>query len=170
MAIKRREMITILIMIVSKTVLLVSVCNCVYRTFSAFFIFSFFFVLSSLLHYLSKHYCQLLSKGHSTIETESCCCNSEQYIIIAVCLHTVKNTLSCGRCGCQIWRPVTALFFFPLMPQTGFQYLLNLYFLYSYSTRLETGMFLYLMTSFTTSPCGLLGCKNRPAPFPVQMS
>lgn len=43
--------------------------------------------------------------------------------------------------GFQIWRPVTALFFYPLMPQTGFQYLLNLYFLYSYSTRLETGVF-----------------------------
>jgi len=47
----------------------------------------------------------------------------------------------CLQC-CQIWRPVTALFFYPLMPQTGFQYLLNLYFLYSYSTRLETGTLL----------------------------
>uniref|UniRef100_H3DP20 Derlin n=1 Tax=Tetraodon nigroviridis TaxID=99883 RepID=H3DP20_TETNG len=37
----------------------------------------------------------------------------------------------------QIWRPVTATFFFP----TGFQYLINLYFLYHYSTRLETGRF-----------------------------
>jgi len=27
------------------------------------------------------------------------------------------------------------------MPQTGFHYLINLYFLYSYSTRLETGVF-----------------------------
>lgn len=43
--------------------------------------------------------------------------------------------------GFQIWRPVTALFSYPLMPQTGFHYLLNLYFLYSYSTRLETGVF-----------------------------
>ncbi|CAH1269667.1 derlin-1-like [Branchiostoma lanceolatum] len=41
----------------------------------------------------------------------------------------------------QIWRPVTALFFYPLMPQTGFHYLINLYFLYNYSTRLETGLF-----------------------------
>lgn len=41
----------------------------------------------------------------------------------------------------QIWRPITALFSYPLMPQTGFHYLLNLYFLYSYSTRLETGIF-----------------------------
>ncbi|TNN02249.1 derlin-1 [Takifugu flavidus] len=37
----------------------------------------------------------------------------------------------------QIWRPLTATFFFP----TGFQYLINLYFLYHYSTRLETGSF-----------------------------
>lgn len=35
----------------------------------------------------------------------------------------------------QIWRPVTATFVFPV----GFQYLVNLYFLYHYSTRLETG-------------------------------
>lgn len=41
----------------------------------------------------------------------------------------------------QIWRPVTALFYYPIMPQTGFHYLLNLYFLYSYSSRLETGVF-----------------------------
>jgi len=41
----------------------------------------------------------------------------------------------------QIWRPITALFYFPLVPQTGFQFLMNLYFLYSYSTRLETGVF-----------------------------
>lgn len=43
--------------------------------------------------------------------------------------------------GFQIWRPFTALFCYPIMPQTGFHYLLNLYFLYSYSTRLETGVF-----------------------------
>lgn len=41
----------------------------------------------------------------------------------------------------QIWRPVTALFFFPLGPNTAFAYLLNLYFLYNYSVRLETGLF-----------------------------
>jgi derlin-1 len=41
----------------------------------------------------------------------------------------------------QIWRPVTALFFYPITPQTGFHYLMNLYFLYSYSSRLETGVF-----------------------------
>ena len=37
----------------------------------------------------------------------------------------------------QIWRPLTALFFYP----TSFHYLINLYFLYSYSMRLETGIF-----------------------------
>ncbi|KAF6099095.1 derlin 1 [Phyllostomus discolor] len=41
----------------------------------------------------------------------------------------------------QIWRPVTAAFFFPVGPGTGFLYLVNLYFLYQYSTRLETGAF-----------------------------
>lgn len=41
----------------------------------------------------------------------------------------------------QIWRPVTALFYYPVTPQTGFQYLMNLYFMYSYSTRLEMGLF-----------------------------
>ncbi|KAK1332014.1 hypothetical protein QTO34_007691 [Cnephaeus nilssonii] len=41
----------------------------------------------------------------------------------------------------QIWRPITATFFFPVGPGTGFLYLVNLYFLYQYSTRLETGAF-----------------------------
>ena len=40
--------------------------------------------------------------------------------------------------GFQIWRPLTALFYYPI-EQAGFHYLVNLYFLYSYSTRLETG-------------------------------
>ncbi|XP_015790508.1 derlin-1 [Tetranychus urticae] len=35
----------------------------------------------------------------------------------------------------QIWRPFTATFYYP----TGFHYLMNLYFLYNYSLRLETG-------------------------------
>ncbi|XP_018014876.1 derlin-1 [Hyalella azteca] len=42
----------------------------------------------------------------------------------------------------QIWRPVTALFFYPITPATGFHFLINLYFLYNYSLRLETGLFL----------------------------
>jgi len=37
----------------------------------------------------------------------------------------------------QIWRLITAVLFFPM----GFPYLINLYFLYSYSTRLETSTF-----------------------------
>lgn len=41
----------------------------------------------------------------------------------------------------QIWRLVTAFVFYPIVPQTGFHYLINMYFLYSYSTRLETGLF-----------------------------
>ena len=37
----------------------------------------------------------------------------------------------------QIWRPVTAIFFY----KPSFHWLINLYFLYSYSMRLETGIF-----------------------------
>ena len=32
----------------------------------------------------------------------------------------------------HIWRPATALFWYPLSPQTGFHFLINLYFLYNY--------------------------------------
>ncbi|CAG9765980.1 unnamed protein product [Ceutorhynchus assimilis] len=42
----------------------------------------------------------------------------------------------------QIWRFVTCVLYYPLTPQTGFHYLINLYFLYNYSRRLETGHFL----------------------------
>ncbi|XP_033626893.1 derlin-1-like [Asterias rubens] len=41
----------------------------------------------------------------------------------------------------QIWRPITALFFYPITPMTGFHYLIQLFFLYSYSNRLERGIF-----------------------------
>ncbi|KAK3610374.1 hypothetical protein CHS0354_008650 [Potamilus streckersoni] len=41
----------------------------------------------------------------------------------------------------QIWRPITAVLFYPIAGSRGFHYLINLYFLYSYSTRLETGIF-----------------------------
>ncbi|UYV67712.1 DERL1 [Cordylochernes scorpioides] len=41
----------------------------------------------------------------------------------------------------QLWRPVTALFYYPITPQNGFHYLINLFFLYNYSMRLETGTF-----------------------------
>ncbi|RZF47631.1 hypothetical protein LSTR_LSTR009515 [Laodelphax striatellus] len=41
----------------------------------------------------------------------------------------------------QIWRPVTALFYYPLSPSTGFHFLINCYFLYNYSLRLERDVF-----------------------------
>ncbi|XP_062320835.1 derlin-1 [Osmerus eperlanus] len=41
----------------------------------------------------------------------------------------------------QIWRPLSSTLYFPVGPGTGFLYLVNLYFLYQYSTRLETGAF-----------------------------
>ncbi|KAA8591507.1 hypothetical protein FQN60_016881, partial [Etheostoma spectabile] len=41
----------------------------------------------------------------------------------------------------HLWRPVTATLYFPITPNTGFLYMVNLYFLYHYSTRLETGAF-----------------------------
>ncbi|KAK3086143.1 hypothetical protein FSP39_014209 [Pinctada imbricata] len=42
----------------------------------------------------------------------------------------------------QFWRPLTALLYYPISGPRGFHFLLNLYFLYSYSSRLETGIFL----------------------------
>ena len=41
----------------------------------------------------------------------------------------------------QFWRPVTAVFYYPITPQSGFSYLINLFFLYSYSSRLETSTY-----------------------------
>lgn len=41
----------------------------------------------------------------------------------------------------QLWRPITATFFYPLTPGTGFHYLINLYFLYNYSKNLEANEF-----------------------------
>ena len=35
----------------------------------------------------------------------------------------------------QIWRPISAIFYYPLTPRTGFHFLINLYFLYNYSLR-----------------------------------
>ncbi|MCP9258012.1 Derlin-1 [Dirofilaria immitis] len=40
-----------------------------------------------------------------------------------------------------IWRPLTALFYYPLTPSSGFHWLLMLYFLYNYSRGIETGLF-----------------------------
>lgn len=39
----------------------------------------------------------------------------------------------------QLWRPLTAVLFYPLSPATGFHFLINCYFLYNYSKMLETG-------------------------------
>jgi len=41
----------------------------------------------------------------------------------------------------HIWRPFTSLFYYPITPSTGFHFLIMLYFLYSYSNRLESGLF-----------------------------
>ncbi|KAL3321166.1 Derlin 1 [Cichlidogyrus casuarinus] len=41
----------------------------------------------------------------------------------------------------QIWRPLTALLFFPIRKSTAFHFMINLYFMYSYSTRLENENF-----------------------------
>lgn len=43
----------------------------------------------------------------------------------------------------QIWRLVTSVLYYPIAGPKGFHYLINLYFLYSYSTRLETGIKLF---------------------------
>ena len=45
----------------------------------------------------------------------------------------------------QIWRPITAIFYYPLSPQTGFHFLINLYFMYNYSLRLEFTCFYVLL-------------------------
>jgi len=42
----------------------------------------------------------------------------------------------------QIWRPFTALLYYPITPSSGFHFLMNLYFLYNYSLKLETGVFI----------------------------
>lgn len=39
----------------------------------------------------------------------------------------------------EIWRAATSVFFYPLNPSTGFHFLINCYFLYNYSLRLERG-------------------------------
>ena len=62
-------------------------------------------------------------------------------MIIAVVIDTLYSWLLYHIITFQIWRPFTALFYYPLSPQTGFHFLINLYFLYNYSLRLETGIF-----------------------------
>lgn len=39
----------------------------------------------------------------------------------------------------EIWRAFTSVFFYPLSPATGFHFMINCYFLYNYSLRLERG-------------------------------
>lgn len=41
----------------------------------------------------------------------------------------------------QLWKPITALFYYPIIGNTGLNYLMNLYFIYQYSNRLEKGLF-----------------------------
>jgi len=41
----------------------------------------------------------------------------------------------------HLWKPITAVFYYPLNGGKGFHYLINLYFLYNYSQRLELGHF-----------------------------
>ncbi|VVC42157.1 Peptidase S54, rhomboid domain [Cinara cedri] len=41
----------------------------------------------------------------------------------------------------EIWRAVTGLFMYPLSPGNGLHFLINCYFLYSYSLRLETDLY-----------------------------
>jgi len=50
----------------------------------------------------------------------------------------------------QIWRPITALFFYPISPQTGFHFLINLYFLVNYSKLLETGVYASAPADYAT--------------------
>ncbi|VVC98956.1 derlin-1 [Leptidea sinapis] len=63
----------------------------------------------------------------------------------------------------QLWRPVTALFYYPITPGTGFHFLINCYFLYNYSERLESGMFAgkpadyFYMLLFNWACCVVIG-------------
>uniref|UniRef100_A0A6G1SAG7 Derlin n=1 Tax=Aceria tosichella TaxID=561515 RepID=A0A6G1SAG7_9ACAR len=41
----------------------------------------------------------------------------------------------------QLWKPLTAVLYYPLTGNQGFHFLMNLYFIYNYSQRLELGYF-----------------------------
>lgn len=41
----------------------------------------------------------------------------------------------------HIWRPITAIFFYPISPSNGFHFIMQCYFLYSYSGLLERGFY-----------------------------
>ena len=75
-------------------------------------------------------------------------------------------------CIQQIWRPASALFYYPITPKTGFHFLINLYFLYNYSLQLETGLFngrpadYFFMLLFNWICCVIIGLL---ADFPVSI-
>lgn len=66
-------------------------------------------------------------------------------------------------CIQQLWRLVTCIFFYPLTPNTGFHFMLNCYFLYNYSLRLETDHFkstpgdYFFLLIFNWACCTLIG-------------
>ncbi|XP_046652589.1 derlin-1-like [Daphnia pulicaria] len=72
----------------------------------------------------------------------------------------------------HIWRPASALFYYPITPKTGFHFLINLYFLYNYSLQLETGLFngrpadYFFMLLFNWICCVIIGLL---ADFPYLM-
>ncbi|XP_017772006.1 PREDICTED: derlin-1 [Nicrophorus vespilloides] len=63
----------------------------------------------------------------------------------------------------QIWRLATCVFYYPLSPATGFHYLINLYFLHTYSKRLENEVYAgkpadyFYMLLFNWLVCIILG-------------
>ena len=74
--------------------------------------------------------------AHSLVPFRS----SPRTVCVCVCVCVVPICM-CVRCVCvrsQIWRLVTCVFFFG---KVGFPFLINVYFLYSYSVRLETELY-----------------------------
>ncbi|XP_055296109.1 derlin-1 isoform X2 [Sitodiplosis mosellana] len=63
----------------------------------------------------------------------------------------------------QLWRLVTCIFYYPLTPNTGFHFMLNCYFLYNYSLRLETDHFksspgdYFFLLLFNWACCTVIG-------------
>lgn len=63
----------------------------------------------------------------------------------------------------EIWRPFTSVFYYPISPATGFHFLINVYFLYNYSLRLERGEYdgrpadYFFMLLFNWLCCVILG-------------
>ncbi|OZC12537.1 putative derlin-1 [Onchocerca flexuosa] len=53
----------------------------------------------------------------------------------------LPEVLFCHFWADLIWRPVTALFYYPITPSSGFHWLLMLYFMYNYSRGIESGLF-----------------------------